>query len=103
MRSLQLLRAPTLLRDYKTMENAIGKSLDYGSPRIIARLGASTQRRLYRSAMERGHMDAILDACIVKPFVRLFSTFNRWGRAWTNWLAGSHYYSGQHQEKTHNE
>ena len=103
MRSLQLLRAPTLLRDYKTMENAIGKSLDHGSPRIIAMLGPSTQRRLYRSAMERGYMDTILDACIVKPFVRLFSTFNRWERAWTDWLAGSRHHSGQHQKKTQNE
>ncbi len=89
MRSLQVLRAPTLLRDYKTMENAIGQSLDHGSPRIIAWLGASAQRRLYRSAMERGYMDAILDDCIVKPFVRLFSSINRLERAWTAWLAGS--------------
>ncbi len=89
MRSLQLLRAPTLLRDYKSMENAIGQSLDHGSPRIIAWLGASTQRRLYRSALERGYMDAILDDCIVKPFVRLFSAINCLELSWTNWLAGS--------------
>ncbi|MFY7874548.1 MAG: proton-conducting transporter membrane subunit, partial [Pirellula sp.] len=36
MRSLQLLRAPTLLRDYKTMENAIGESLDHELPRVLA-------------------------------------------------------------------
>ena len=95
MRSLQLLRAPTLLRDYKTMENAIGKSLDHGSPSVIAWLGASTQRRLYRGAMERGYMDSILDQCIVNPFVGVFSTFNRWERTWTLWLAGSHYQSKQ--------
>ena len=103
MRSLQLLRAPTLLRDYKTMENAIGKSLDHGSPHIIAWLGISAQRRLYRGAMERGYMDAILDDRIVTPFVRLFSTFNRWERGWTHWLAGSHHGSEQHQEKMQNE
>ncbi len=103
MRSLQLLRAPTLLRDYKTMENAIGKSLDHGSPHIIAWLGTSAQRRLYRGAMERGYMDAILDDRIVTPFVRLFSTFNRWERGWTHWLAGSHHGSEQHQEKMQNE
>ncbi|MEQ1827264.1 MAG: proton-conducting transporter membrane subunit [Pirellula sp.] len=89
MRSLQLLRAPTLLRDYKTLENAIGKSLDHGSPSIIAWLGVSHQRRLYRLAMERGYMDSILDQCIVKPFMGIFSTFNRWERGWTMWLAGS--------------
>lgn len=88
MRSLQLLRAPTLLRDYKTMENAIGESLDHGSPRIIAWLAPSMQRRLYRSAMERGYMDSILDDSVVKPFLRLFSTFDRWERIWTRWLSG---------------
>lgn len=89
MRSLQLLRAPTLLRDYKTMENAIGKALDHGSPSVISWLGASTQRRLYRGAMERGYMDSILDQCIVKPFLEVFLTFNRWEQGWTLWLAGS--------------
>jgi NAD(P)H-quinone oxidoreductase subunit 5 len=103
MRSLQLLRAPTLLRDYKTMENAIGKALDHGSPRIIAGLGASTQRRLYRGAMERGYMDAMLDECIVNPFVRLFSTFNRWERTWTHWLAGSHHHSKSLPHDTRND
>ncbi|MDZ4851733.1 MAG: proton-conducting transporter membrane subunit [Pirellulaceae bacterium] len=90
MRSLQLLRAPTLMRDYKTMENAIGKSLDHGSPWIIGWLSRSTQLRLYRCAIERGYLDSMLDACIVRPFIRLFSMFNRWERAWTQWLSGSH-------------
>ncbi len=103
MRSLQLLRAPTLLRDYKTMENAIGKSLDHGSPRIIAWLGTSVQRRLYRGAMERGYMDAILDECMVSPFVRLFSTFNHWERAWTHWLAGSRPRSRNHSEEVRDD
>ncbi len=89
MRSLQLLRAPTLMRDYKTMENAIGKSLDHGSPKIVGWLGRSMQIRLYRGALERGYMDSILDECFVRPFVRLFSTFDRWERAWTGWLSGS--------------
>ena len=34
-------------------------------------------------------MDSILDESLVKPFVRLFLTFNRWERAWTRWLSGS--------------
>ncbi len=103
MRSLQLLRAPTLMRDYKTMENAIGKSLDHGSPWIVSWLGRSTQRRLYRSAIERGYLDSVLDECFVKPFIRLFTTFNRWGRSWTHWLAGSHAASLRHKEEAGHE
>ena len=89
MRSLQLLRAPTLLRDYKTMENAIGQSLDHGSPRVISWLGDSTQRRLYRCALERGYTDAILDAYFVMPFIRFFTSINRIELAWTAWLSGT--------------
>jgi len=103
MRSLQLLRAPTLMRDYKTMENAIGKSLDHGSPKIIGWLGNSTQLRLYRGAMERGYLDSILDECFVRPFVRLFSTFNHWERAWTHWLAGPHRAVKKHRDEAHDE
>ncbi len=103
MRSLQLLRAPTLMRDYKTMENAIGKSLDHGSPILIGWLGKSMQLRLYRGAMERGYMDSILDECCVRPFVRLFLTFNRWELAWTHWLSGSHHRSRRDTAETRDE
>ena len=99
MRSLQLLRAPTLLRDYKTMENAIGQSLDHGSPRIISWLGASAQRRLYRCALERGYTDAILDEYFAKPFIRIFASINRIELAWTAWLSGS----GKPRQETPNE
>ena len=103
MRSLQLLRAPTLMRDYKTMENAIGKSLDHGSPKMIGWLGKSMQLRLYRGAMERGYMDSILDECCVRPFVRLFSTFNRWEYAWTQWLSGTRHRSSVSTIETREE
>ncbi len=89
MRSLQLLRAPTLMRDYKTLENAIGKSLDHGSPKIIGGLGRSLQLRLYRGAIERGYLDSFFDECFVRPFTRLFLTFDRWERAWATWLSGA--------------
>ena len=103
MRSLQLLRAPTLMRDYKTLENAIGRSLDHGSPWMIKWLSRSIQLRLYRSAMERGYLDSILDECFVVPFVRLFTKFNRWERAWTHWLAGTHKAHPRHLEDSGHE
>jgi hypothetical protein len=57
LRTLQLLRAPTLLRDYHALENAIG-----GTCRTAAFLGALVPERrrrwLYRFALERGYLDA---------------------------------------------
>ncbi len=98
MRSLQLLRAPSLMRDYKTLENAIGKSLDHGERQSFAWLGNAFQRRLFRFALQRGHFDSMLDECVVKPFFRLFSLFDRWEHAWTHWISGAHAIPDHRQE-----
>ncbi len=88
MRSLQLLRAPTLLRDYKTLENAIGTNLDHRVPVWINKLPASFQMRVYRAAMERGYFDVILSRFIAEPFLRVFRKCSQWETSWTNWLSG---------------
>ncbi len=88
LRTLQLLRAPTLLRDYKTLENALGGNLSVRAPVWIKWTSPTIQRRLYRAAMERGYLDAILDECFAKPFQRLFNAFDRLERSWIRILAG---------------
>ncbi len=88
LRTLQLLRAPSLLHDYHTLENAIGSSISY-RPTIWVRwipLGARTS--IYRLALERGYLDLLLDTWIVGPLRWMFKQFDRWERAWTDWLAG---------------
>lgn len=88
MRSLQLLRAPTLLRDYRTLENAIGGRLQHGSLARSFIWNPRLQRRVYRLFLERGYLDALLDAFIVRPFRRTFELFDHWERNWTDWLSG---------------
>lgn len=88
MRSLQLLRAPTLLRDYKTLENAIGGTLDHRAPLWISKLSPDLQLRIYRAAMERGYFDVILYRLIATPFLSVFRKCTQWEAAWTRWLAG---------------
>ena len=88
LRTLQLLRAPSLLHDYHTMENAIGGHPRTG-PTIWERvIPPGARRSVYRLAVERGYLDSLLDAFLVVPFQRLFSRFDRWERRWTDWLAG---------------
>jgi NADH-quinone oxidoreductase subunit L len=87
LRALQFLRAPTLLHDYHTLENAIGEHL----PRGAAPWAASEHRWrdwLYRLAIKRGYLDAILRDYIVVPFVRLFRRLDAIERRWTDFLAG---------------
>jgi NAD(P)H-quinone oxidoreductase subunit 5 len=83
LRTLQFLRAPTLLHDYHLLENAIG---DHLSP--VAGAPGSSSGRVYRYALERGYLDAWWSAYFIDPFVRLFRWCDRMERRWTDWLAG---------------
>ncbi|WP_437227913.1 proton-conducting transporter membrane subunit [Planctomicrobium sp. SH661] len=88
LRTLQLLRAPNLLRDYHGLENAIGARLPR-RPGLPARLLSDRARRsLYRLALERGNLDALIRVYVVRPFLAVFSWCNAMEMRWTNLLAG---------------
>jgi NAD(P)H-quinone oxidoreductase subunit 5 len=88
LRTLQLLRAPTLLHDYHVLENALGRRRP-SQPRLWERLAPARVRRLiYRFALERGYFDVLLADYIVHPFVRAFQWCDRMERRWTQYLAG---------------
>ncbi len=88
LRTLQFVRAPTLLHDYHTLENAIGEHLPQaGTP--WGRLSDEPVRAwLYRLALERCYFDAFLANYIVAPFVRLFRWCDALERRWTDLLDG---------------
>jgi NADH:ubiquinone oxidoreductase subunit 5 (subunit L)/multisubunit Na+/H+ antiporter MnhA subunit len=88
LRTLQLMRAPTLLHDYHTLENAIGTHLTHESSlpeHIVPNKGRAW---LYRFSMERGFLDAILSEYIVHPFYAVFRWCDRMERRWTDLLSG---------------
>lgn len=95
LRTLQFLRAPALLHDYHTLENAIGDHLP--RPKLPVFPGRVWERvaedragvRLYRFALERAYLDSWLRAGVVDPFVRFFRWCDRRERGWTDWLAGA--------------
>jgi NAD(P)H-quinone oxidoreductase subunit 5 len=87
LRTLQFVRAPTLLHDYHTLENAIGTHL----PRASGPWGLAARRThawLYRLALERGYLDALLLKYAVGPYLRLFRACDGLERRWTDFLAG---------------
>lgn len=88
LRTLQFVRAPTLLQDYHNLENAIGARL----PRAGAPWGRMYAHRdhawLYRFGLERGYLDVILVEFFVAPFVRAFRWCDALERRWTDFLAG---------------
>jgi NAD(P)H-quinone oxidoreductase subunit 5 len=89
LRTLQLLRAPSLLHDYHLLENAVGGHLrrDDGPPGRP--LPAGFRRRLYRVGFQRGQLDEALDRFVVGPFVRAFRWCDGAERRWTDFLAGA--------------
>lgn len=89
LRTLQLLRAPTLLHDYHALENAIGGHLPHKQGFWQRWLSRDAQVWWYRLALHRGYLDALLDGYIVGPLQRLFQWCDATERRWTNWLSGA--------------
>ena len=88
LRTLQLLRAPTLLHDYYVLENAIGSHL---SPDMTfwQRIFSQPMRDwFYRFGHQRAYLDAILADYVVYPFLSIFRLFDSWERRWTDFLSG---------------
>lgn len=88
LRTLQLLRAPSLLHDYSTLENALGSRLPNRRSRAGRFLSPAMHLSLYRIAVERGYLDALLDKLLVRPFLAAFTWSNRMEQKWTNMLSG---------------
>jgi NAD(P)H-quinone oxidoreductase subunit 5 len=88
LRTLQFIRAPTLLHDYHTLENAIGDHLPHKPPLWKRLAGIRVRTFLYRFALERGYLDSWLVNYIVSPFIRVFRWCDSMERRWTDFLSG---------------
>ncbi len=89
LRTLQLLRAPTLLHDYQSLEDTLGASLS-SEPTVWERfLPLRWRAWCYRFALERGYLDSILNDFVAAPFRGIFEWCDGMERRWTDYLAGS--------------
>jgi NAD(P)H-quinone oxidoreductase subunit 5 len=88
LRTLQFLRAPSLLHDYRILENAIGDRLSASPSTRTLTYSDRLRWRLYRFASERGFLDAVLTDFIVSPFLAFFRWCDRNEKKWTQFLAG---------------
>lgn len=88
LRTNQFVRAPTLLQDYRHLEDAIGAKLTYPAFRWVRLAPSRLRGWLYRFALERGYLDVVLTTFVVTPLVRLFRWLDRMDRQWTELLGG---------------
>ncbi len=77
IRTLQFLRAPSMLHDHHRVHAAAGGQLGATGAHFEALLPQAMQRWLYRLALERGHHDTALDRFAVGPLVRLAGLLQR--------------------------
>ena len=75
VRTLQFLRAPSMLHDYHKMHSAIGGEVATADKRLEELFPEPFQLWLYRWALDRGHLDTILDRFVIHPLVRLSNLF----------------------------
>ena len=72
LRTLQFVRAPSLLHDHHQLENAIGARPEDEKPGWEEKLSPGLRAGLYRFALERGYLDSLLEKVAVRPFLFLF-------------------------------
>lgn len=83
-RTLQFIRAPSLLYDYGTLENAIGGRLHQATTGDRSWLPQSTRRWLYRLALEKGYLDSWMATLIVDPFLSTLRACDRLEKRWSS-------------------
>jgi NAD(P)H-quinone oxidoreductase subunit 5 len=70
VRTMQFLRAPSMLHDYHQMHSAIGGDISPTGKQIEELLPEYVQLWLYRWAFDRGHLDTILDRWVIDPLLQ---------------------------------
>jgi NAD(P)H-quinone oxidoreductase subunit 5 len=79
-RLLQFLSAPNLLHDFHELQNAVGAHFRPTGGHLERLLPERTRLWLYRFALERGYLDAILDRAVTAPFLRITRAADRLDR-----------------------
>ena len=77
VRTLQFLRAPSMLHDYHQMHSAVGVEFPATAKHLEDLLPESMQLWLYRWALDRGHLDTFLDRFVIYPLMRISKFFAR--------------------------
>jgi NADH-quinone oxidoreductase subunit L len=67
VRTMQYLRAPSMLHDYHQMHSAIGGQLSPTGHPIEEMLPENLRLWLYRWALDRGHLDTMIERWVVGP------------------------------------
>ncbi len=87
-RTLQFLRAPTILHDYRVLENAMGTHMRHVTGPIQWYVPKFLRHAVYLFAFEKGFLDALLIGYLANPILDFFRWCDRLERRWTTFLSG---------------
>jgi NAD(P)H-quinone oxidoreductase subunit 5 len=76
VRTLQFLRAPSALHEFHQIHAGAGGHLHPTGPHYEALLPAAVRSWLYRAALDRAHLDILLDTWVVAPILKLAHFLN---------------------------
>lgn len=88
LRSLQILRAPSALRDRHELSAALGGHRPHGTGEWPSWLPPRLRRTLYLSSLERGYAEALLMRAAVAPFTGALASLAALERRWTDLVSG---------------
>jgi NADH-quinone oxidoreductase subunit L len=80
VRTLQFLRAPSMLHDYHKMHSAVGGELSPTGQHLDDMIPEGVRLWLYRWSLDRGHLDTILDRWAIGPLLRLSHLFAKFDK-----------------------
>lgn len=87
VRSLQLLRSPSLLHDFHRLETAVGGHLPQTGRYLERLVPERIRRRLYVASLERWHLDGLL-LRLIAPVQALLLALDRLEHRWCVLLGG---------------
>jgi NAD(P)H-quinone oxidoreductase subunit 5 len=89
LRSLQFLRAPSLLHERHQMESAMGGHVTRPGAHLERFAPPRVRLWLYRFALNRGYLDALILGWLIGPPVRVLRWLDRHERRWSRLIGGS--------------
>ncbi|MFT4512905.1 MAG: NADH-quinone oxidoreductase subunit L [Planctomycetota bacterium] len=96
VRSLEILRSPSLLQDYRHLEQAVGRQVVRSPFRFERLFPVALRPWFYRHALERGYFDTLLRDYLVGGFLRACRWLDRCDR----WLTSVIVAGDQDQSKS---
>lgn len=84
IRSLQILRSPSLLHDHHHLEQAMGAQLPKTGGHLERLVPRRLQPWLYRHALERGYFEALLRDYVIAGPMRVLLRLDHLDRAWSS-------------------